>query len=423
MSTTLLTGPATLPPAGDPSVADPLAVLGDVDVPTDRGVPVRYANFDIAASAPCIAAAADAVNALLPYYASVHRGAGALSQRCTLAYEQARQTVSDFLACGPEHAVVFTRNTTDATNLLAHALPAGTTVLTFAGEHHANLLPWPDPVRLPLPATPEAAVQAVDGALRRLRTRPALVAVTGASNVTGELWPVREIVSAAQRYGARVALDAAQLAAHCPIDMSSLGVDYVVLSGHKLYAPFGTGVLAGRVDWLDNAPPYLCGGGATGHVGDAVGDVRWNVGSTRHEAGTPNLVGAVALAAVCAALGTADRVALAAKEEALLARLRAGLGAAPGVHELTLFGPDHPRVGIVSFAVEGLDSATVAARLSSGYGIGVRDGLFCAHPLTRHLLSRLPGPPPASAVRASIGLGTTSADVERLVDAVAEIVT
>jgi selenocysteine lyase/cysteine desulfurase len=406
-----------------PLATHSLTVLGgDIDVPTDRGDLVRYVNFDVAASAPCLAAAADAVNALLPYYASVHRGAGALSQRCTLAYERARQVVADFLGCGTEHTVVFTRNTTDATNLLAHALPPGTRVITFSAEHHATLLPWPATVRLPLPSTPEAAVRAVDTALRQPGTGPALVAVTGASNVTGELWPVREIAAVAHEHGARVLLDAAQLAAHHPVHLGALDVDYVVLSGHKLYAPFGSGVLAGRSDWLDAAPPYLRGGGATSYVGDDAVEVRWHTGPARHEAGTPNLLGAVALAAVCEALDAAGRAALTAREDALLARLRRGLDAIDGVHQLALFAPDHPRVGIVSFAVEGLDSATVAARLSSGYGIGVRDGLFCAHPLTRHLLAQVPVTVPGTAVRASLGLGTTVPDVDRLLTALAEIV-
>jgi selenocysteine lyase/cysteine desulfurase len=403
-----------------PTTSNPLAVLGaDVRVPSDRG-PVRYANFDLAASAPCLAAAAEAVTALLPYYASVHRGAGALSQRCTLAYEQSRQTVADFLGCGPEHGLVFTRNTTDATNLLARALPTGTRVVVFAGEHHATLLPWPDCSRLPLPRTPAEAVTAVDVELGRLGPGPKLVAVTGASNVTGELWPVPALAAVARRHGARVLVDAAQLAAHQPVSLTGLGVDYVVLSGHKLYAPFGAGVLAGRLDWLDAAPPYLLGGGATGRVGDEVGDVNWQRGPARHEAGTPNLLGAVALAAVCTALAEADRDELAAHEQWLLARLRDGLAAIGGVYELALFGPAHPRVGITSFAVAGKDSATVAARLA-GHGIGVRDGLFCSHPLTRHLLARAPRPVPATAVRASLGLGTTESDVDRLVAAVAEV--
>ncbi|MFJ8688484.1 aminotransferase class V-fold PLP-dependent enzyme [Micromonospora wenchangensis] len=409
------------PPAPTPRIAaatDPLAVLG---VPGE-------VNLDYAASAPCARAAADAVAELLPWYASVHRGAGALSRRCTLAYERARQTVGDFLGARPGDHVIFTRNTTDALNLLARALPAGTTVVTFAGEHHANLLPWPrGSVRLPVPAGPAEAVRALEAALTGLRrgadaSTPVLVAVTGASNVTGERWPVAELTRVARRYDARVVLDAAQLAPHVPVDATALDVDYLAVSGHKLYAPFGAGVLLGRADWLDAAPPYLAGGGATGHVGSAPHEVRWVSGPARHEGGTPNLLGAVALAAVCQALADTDRDALHAHEQRLLARLRTGLAALPEAVELRTFGPDAPRVGIVSFVLAGRDSAEVAARLARDHRIGLRDGLFCAHPLARRLLAEAAGRSgrgdlPPTALRASIGLGSTSQEVDLLLTA------
>ncbi|GFJ90991.1 hypothetical protein Prum_046330 [Phytohabitans rumicis] len=230
---------------------------------TVLGVPDQI-NLDYAATAPCARAAADAVAELLPWYGSVHRGAGALSQRSTLAYEVARQAVGDFLGARAGDHVIFTRNTTDALNLLARALPAGTPVVTYGAEHHANLLPWPvGAVRLPVPDSPGAAIRALDAALRQLDA-PALVAVTGASNVTGERWPVAELAAVAHRHGARIAVDAAQLAPHAPIDIADLDLDYVAVSGHKLYAPFGAGVLAGRGDWLDAAPPYLTGAGRRG---------------------------------------------------------------------------------------------------------------------------------------------------------------
>ncbi|SBT52221.1 aminotransferase class V-fold PLP-dependent enzyme [Micromonospora narathiwatensis] len=428
MTVTLVPAPLTLSAPPAPHRPDPLAVLG---------VPGEI-NLDHAASAPCARAAADAVAELLPWYASVHRGAGALSRRCTLAYERARQTVADFLGARPDDHVVFTRNTTDAVNLLARALPAGTTVVTFAGEHHANLLPWPrGSVRLPVPAGPAEAVRALDAALRELRRAgrsatgagpdlPVLVAVTGASNVTGERWPVAELARVARRHDARILVDAAQLAPHAPVDLAALDVDYLALSGHKLYAPFGAGVLVGRGDWLDAAPPYLAGGGATSHVGTATHDVRWTTGPARHEAGTPNLLGAVALAAVCAALGEADRDALHAREQALLTRLRSGIAALPHVVELRTFGPDAPRVGIVSFVVAGRDSAEVAAELAAAHRIGVRDGLFCAHPLARRLLAEAAARSgrrdlPPTALRASLGLGTTAAEVDALVAALARL--
>jgi selenocysteine lyase/cysteine desulfurase len=393
-------------------------VLGDrLPVTTGDGRTVEHANLDYAATAPCLAAAATAVNELLPWYASVHRGAGAASQRCTLAYEQARQTVADFIGARADDHVIFTRNTTDALNLLARCLPAGTTVVGWAGEHHANLLPWPYAVRLPVPDSPAAAVDALAGALGRL-DGPVLVTVTGASNVTGEVWPIAALAELAHRFGARIAVDAAQLAPHRPVSLDEWGVDYLALSGHKLYAPFGAGVLAGRADWLDAATPYLAGGGATAHVGDAAHEVDWQVGPARHEAGTPNLLGAVALAAACADIAAADREALAAHENRLLARLRSGLARLPHVAELRTFAADHDRVGIVSFAVAGVAAADVSTHLARRHGIGVRDGLFCAHPLTRRLLAeasaRLGQPLTGGAVRASIGIGTTTEHVDRL---------
>ncbi|SCL25772.1 aminotransferase class V-fold PLP-dependent enzyme [Micromonospora inyonensis] len=423
MTTALVPSPlrAGLRPAPQPPY-QPLQVLG---VPGE-------VNLDYAASAPCARAAADAVAELLPWYASVHRGAGALSRRCTLAYERARQTVGDFFSARPEDHVIFTRNTTDALNLLAHVLPAGTKVVTFAAEHHANLLPWPaGALRLPVPDSPHAAVRGLAAALRELRRgsdpgAPILVAVTGASNVTGECWPVAELAQVAHRYGARVALDAAQLAPHVPVDLAALDVDYLAASGHKLYAPFGAGVLVGRADWLDAAPPYLLGGGATRHVGPATHDVRWTTGPGRHEAGTPNLLGAVALAAVCAALTAADRAALHRREQELLTRLRTGIAALPHLVELRTFGPAADRVGIVSFVVAGRDSAEVAATLAAEHRIGLRDGLFCAHPLARRLLAEAAARGghrdlPPTALRASLGLGSTDDDVDRLLAALAAL--
>ena len=399
--------------------APPLPVLGgDVTVPLADGREVPYAHLDVAATAPCAVVAATTVAELLPCYASVHRGAGLLSVRCTQAYERARQVVHRYLGGRPGDHVVFTRNTTDSLNLLARSVPTGTTVLTFTGEHHANLLPWRRVIRLPVPSSPDDAATAVDAALRRLG--PALVAVTGASNVTGEVWPVADIARVAHHHDARVVVDAAQLAAHGPVSLIDLDVDYVAVSGHKLYAPFGAGVLAGRGDWLDAAPPYLRGGGASSHV-DSDGTALWATGAGRHEAGTPNLLGAAALAAVCAALTPPQWPALAAAEQSLLAEMRAGLATIPGVAELRLFGPGHPRLGIVSFAVAGHDSAEVARRLGDEHGVGVRAGLFCAHPLTRHLLSTHSAGLPETAVRASLGAGTTSEHVQRLIAGVRAI--
>ncbi|MGO4419222.1 aminotransferase class V-fold PLP-dependent enzyme, partial [Streptomyces sp. MCAF7] len=276
----------------------PLPVLGrDVLVPLVTGGEVSYAALDYAASAPALQRVWDDIAAYAPYYGSVHRGAGYLSQLSTDLFENSRRDVAAFLGCRPDDQVIFTRATTDSLNLLAAALPQGTRVFVFETEHHASLLPWQQQEGvevgyLSAPRSPRQAVETLERALADWRaeadTGAALVCVTGASNVTGELWPVRELAEVAHAYGARIVLDAAQLAPHHPVDIAALDVDWVAFSGHKLYAPFGAGVLAGRADWLREARPYLAGGGASRKVArqdDGGVAVEWHTTEARHEAG------------------------------------------------------------------------------------------------------------------------------------------
>jgi len=242
--------------------------------------------------------------------------------------------------------------------------------------------------------------------------------LAGASNVTGEIWPIRELAAIARKAGARVVLDAAQYAPHRRVDLGDLGVDYTVLSGHKLYAPFGTGVLAGRADWLDAAAPYLAGGGATKSVTSR--GVVWQEGAARHEGGSPNVIGAIALAAACHALRS-NAEAVEEHERTLGRRLLDGLAAIDGVQTYSLFTPDHERVAVATFTVDGVDSSLVSAALSAEHGIGVRDGKFCAHLCVDSLLDDPYAETSTTAVRASVGLATTAEHVERLIAAVAEL--
>jgi selenocysteine lyase/cysteine desulfurase len=234
--------------------------------------------------------------------------------------------------------------------------------------------------------------------------------------------PVKEIAAVARRHGARVALDGAQLAPHRRISLRQLDVDYVALSGHKLYAPFGAGALIGRADWLRAAPPYLVGGGATRAVSADAGrlDVVWNAGPERHEAGSPNTVGVYALGVACERLA-ARWTEVAEHEARLLERLHRGLAAVPGLAELRLFDAPTERVGTISFVLDGVDPGWIAAVLSAEYGIGVRDGAFCAHIATSRLI-RQAGAEGQRAVRVSLGLGTTGEQVDRLVLALRQIV-
>ncbi|MFI8290876.1 aminotransferase class V-fold PLP-dependent enzyme [Streptomyces sp. NPDC085614] len=434
--------PVTAADSADPCCAAPLPVLGrDVTVPLVTGGEVSYAALDYAASAPALQRVWDDVAAYAPYYGSVHRGAGYLSQLSTDLFENSRVTVAEFLDCRPDDQVVFTRSTTDSLNLLAAVVPADCQVFVFETEHHASLLPWKDAQvsYLNAPRTPAQAVEILEQALAAREPHgPALVCVTGASNVTGELWPVKELAAAAHAHGARIVLDAAQLAPHHPVSVRESDVDWVAFSGHKLYAPFGSGVLAGRADWLQEAEPYLAGGGASRKVArraDGGVDVEWHTTAARHEAGSPNVIGVYSIASACKALTEAGFDALVAREQHLIATVRAGLAEVPEVRVLSLFGDDAPRVGVISFVVEGWNSSHFAAALSAEYGIGVRDGLFCAHPLVRTLLGSDPqdvgecGAPEAepgerslNAIRVSFGAGTPDEHVERFVGAVRELV-
>lgn len=433
---------SVLSAATDQSICAPLPVLGaDVTVPLVTGGEVTYAALDYAASAPALQRVWDDVAAYAPYYGSVHRGAGYLSQLSTDLFESSRETVAEFLGCRAEDQVIFTRSTTDSLNLLAAALPADCQVFVFETEHHASLLPWRDArvTYLNAPRTPAQAVETLERALAgRDPYGPALVCVTGASNVTGELWPVKELAAAAHAHGARIVLDAAQLAPHHPVDIAGLDVDWVAFSGHKLYAPFGSGVLAGRSDWLRDAEPYLAGGGASRQVArraDGGVDVQWHTTAARHEAGSPNVIGVYSIASACKALTEAGFDSLVAREQRLVSEVRAGLAEVPAVKVLSLFGDDAPRVGVISFVVEGWNSSHFAAALSAEYGIGVRDGLFCAHPLVRTLLGSdaqdvgecgapeaEPGEKSLNAIRVSFGAGTPDEHVERFLRAVRELV-
>ncbi|WP_432198484.1 aminotransferase class V-fold PLP-dependent enzyme [Streptomyces sp. bgisy027] len=430
------------------TLCSPLPVLGrDVTVPLVTGGEVTYAALDYAASAPALQRVWDDVAAYAPYYGSVHRGAGYLSQLSTDLFENARRTVGEFLDCRDDDQVVFTRSTTDSLNLLAAALPADCQVFVFETEHHASLLPWRD-ARVTYLNAPRTHREAVENLERALADRavsidgghgPALVCVTGASNVTGELWPVRELAAAAHAHGARIVLDAAQLAPHHAVSVRDLDVDWIAFSGHKLYAPFGSGVLAGRSDWLRAAEPYLAGGGASRKVSrreDGGVDVEWHDSAARHEAGSPNVIGAYSIASACKALTEAGFDELVAREQYLIEKVRAGLAEVPEVRVLSLFGDDAARVGVLSFVVAGWNSSHFAAALSAEYGIGVRDGLFCAHPLVRTLLGSdpqaqgecgapeaAPGEKSLNAIRVSFGAGTPDEHVERFVNAVKELVT
>lgn len=401
-------------------------------VPLVTGEWATYRNLDHAASAPGLATVHRALERVAPLISSIHRGSGYLSTESTRLYEEARLLVGQFVNAPAGSCVVLTAGTTSAMNILSHAL-AGERVVVCAWEHHANLLPWQkrcDVTVLPVPGTPGELFGSLATHLAR---RPGgYVSVTGANNVTGELPDLPALSELARLHDAELIVDAAQLAPHREINMVRDGVAALAFSGHKIGATSaGLGALIVPREWMTKHPPLMAGGGAVDYV--HADGVSWSEDPTaRHEAGSPNVAGAVALGVACSTLTNMDSRAL--SETALLDMAHQGLSQVPGItiHQLW---PGADRVPVLTFTINGLPYGLVAAVLAAEYGIGVRAGCFCAHQLVAHLLGipsgkartlytdaqagrvRLPG-----MVRVSLGSGTTVDTLTALFDALHRIV-
>ena len=292
----------------------PAQLIGsDVEVPCADGHPRRYVNLDYAASTPVLAAVWDMVEAFVPWYSSVHRGTGAKSQVSTAAYEHARDVVAGFVGAEGS-SVVFVRNTTEAINVLAHRAAAGHEGALDAGRaprQHAPLAPARPAHAAVHDLGRRAARRVAERALQRRRID--LLAVTGASNVTGEVWPLQELAALAHAHGAQLFVDAAQLAPHRAIDMTARGDRPPrALRPQALRA-----VRRGRARQprAADGEPLLHGGGAIKLV--TLDDVVWADAPDRYEAGSPNVIGAVAFAAACEALKKLGMDAVADRERAL----------------------------------------------------------------------------------------------------------
>jgi selenocysteine lyase/cysteine desulfurase len=309
-------------------------------------------------------------------------------------------------------------------------------------EHHSNDLPWRSVAKtIHIETTVDGYLNEADfdEQLERYGQRLALVAITGASNVTGNLNPFHRLAEKAHAVGAQIVVDCAQLAPHRKIDMRPLDdlahLDYVTLSAHKMYAPLGTGALIGRRDTFERGDPDMRGGGTVEIV--TLGDVVWAEPPDRDEAGSPNTVGAIAMAAAIQQLETVGMDQVADHEAKLTAYALERLNSIPG---LRIFGDDqssraNKRLGVIPFHLEGISHFLVAAIVGHEFGIGVRSGCFCAHPYILHLLkispeesklvqermmsgdrSDMPG-----LIRASFGLYNTIDEIEALAEALSKI--
>ncbi|MFZ0391684.1 MAG: aminotransferase class V-fold PLP-dependent enzyme [Calditrichia bacterium] len=410
------------------------------EVPLLNGSSRQYVNFDNAASTPGFQPVLDKVNEFMEWYSSIHRGTGFKSQLCSEVYDQAREVVAEFVHADPaEHAVIFVKNTTEAINKLAHRFhfKPDEVVLTSQMEHHSNDLPW----RKCAPKVEHVAVLA-DGQLDRAdlvqrlakyEGKVALVALTGAANVTGWVNDVHEIAQICHEHHTPLLVDAAQLAPHRRIDMKPLDdpahIDFLAFSAHKMYAPYGSGVLIGPQEFFNNGDPDHVGGGTVTVV--SLEKAVWTDAPEKEEAGTPNTVGVVALAKTILLLQEIGMEQVAEHERVLTRYALEQMREIPG---LTIYGRTDPeitenRLGVIAFNVNEMPHAQTAAILNYEGGIAVRNGCFCAHPYIKILLglseeeslrleqemlqgdrSNLPG-----AVRASFGIYNTTEEIDHFI--------
>ena len=417
----------------------------DAKVPLLDGRLVTYVNLDNAASTPALQEVLQTINDFMPWYSSVHRGTGFKSIISTEAYEQARKIVADFFGANPrDHIVIFGKNSTEALNKLSYRLELKKTdvVLVSLLEHHSNDLPWRKQAtvkRIKVDDQGRLDEDHFDRLLQKYRGQVKLVAITGGSNVTGYIPDIHRMARKAHNAGAWILVDCAQLAPHRKVDIKDLKIpehlDYIVVSAHKMYAPFGTGALIGRRDTFEKGAPELCGGGTIDLV--TTNRVEWASLPDRDEAGSPNVVGAVALAASLRFLNRIGMETIVRHEAELTAYTLTKLNRIEGVE---IFGDNDPsnasnRLGVIPFKMKEMKHSLVAAILGTEWGIGVRSGCFCAHPYITRLLnlnrqevdkfghdvlhgdkSSMPG-----LVRVSFGMYNTKEEVDYLTEAVSVI--
>jgi len=376
------------------------------------GVPLVYLDSAATSQKPLAV-----IGAMDDYYrrynANVHRGIHRLSEEATAAYEGAREKIAHFINAGDPAQIIFTRNATEAVNLVASSwgranLQPGDEILLTEMEHHANIVPWQmiaaerGAVIRYIPFTPEGTLD-LSGLDGLLTDKTRMLAFSAMSNVFGTINPTADLIRAAKKVGAVTLVDAAQSVPHFPVDVAELDCDFLVFSGHKMCGPTGIGVLYGRLSLLEAMPPYMGGG-------DMIRRVRlegstWNELPWKFEAGTPSIAEGIGLGAAVDYLSQVGMEAIHAHEQFITGYALEALSEIDG---LTLYGPPPAQKGgVATFAVRGVHPHDIA-QLVDQDGIAIRAGHHCAMPL-HHKLGL------AATARASFYLYTTTAEVDKLV--------
>ena len=412
---------AKAPAAASAAPGSPaLRALFPVLAQTIHGHPLAY--LDNAATTQVPRPVLDAMRRFEEHdRANIHRGVHTLSQRATDDFEQARSVLKRFVGAGPEHELVFTSGTTEALNLVALGLwigggakawlRAGDRIVVSGLEHHANLIPWQQAARCSgaelVILQPDAEGRVHLAELERLLTpRTRVFSITACANATGERPPYEAMLQRARAVGALTVLDAAQVVGHAVPELATLDCDFMAFSGHKMYGPMGTGALAGRREALERLQPLRLGGDMVEWVSfEAAGYAEL---PARLEGGTPNVAGAVGLAAAAEFIDSIGRDAIDAHVHALRQRAAEGLARLPGVRVLA---PHATQAGLVSFVAEHAHPHDIGTLLDQR-GIAVRTGHHCAEPLLTRLVQ-------GATTRASFGVYNTEDEVDRLVAATA----
>ena len=362
------------------------------------------------------------IDALANYYSTtnsnVHRGAHTLSDQATQMFEDARITMQKFLNAEKSEEIIWTRGTTESINLVAQTwvrsnVKAGDEIIISGMEHHSNIVPWQmvceqtGAILKVIPVLDDGSLD-YDGYLKLLSAKTKFVAVVHVSNALGTLNPVEDIIREAHKVGAKTLIDGAQAVAHWDIDVQALDCDFYAFSGHKLFGPTGLGVLYGKEALLNAMPPYQGGGEMILHV--SFEKTTYNVLPYKFEAGTPNIAGAIAMAAAVDYLNSLDRVALAKHEDALLARANELAAQTDGIR---LIGTSDKKASVFSFLIDGTHPHDVGTLLDQ-QGIAVRTGHHCAMPVMDQF--EIPG-----TVRASFTFYNTLEEVDALFKAIEKV--
>jgi cysteine desulfurase/selenocysteine lyase len=416
----------------------------DTTVPLLDGTRRRYVFLDNAASTPTFKSVLKCIEEFLPWYSGVHRGTGMKSLVATELFDRAHAIIGKFVGADLEkNVVIIVKNTTEAINKLSNRfnLTLDDIVITTEMEHHSNLLPWrrhAKVVHIGINDDGTLRLDELNSALHKHKGKVKVVAVTGASNITGICNPIHTIARWAHEVGAKIAVDAAQLAPHRPITMLPNDhpehIDFIAFSAHKMYAPFGAGVLIGPRDFFEQGSPDMVGGGVVTAV--SLDEAYWNAPPHKEEAGSPNVLGAITLAHGILLLQSVGMENIAEHETRLLEYAYGKLKKIAGIE---LYGPldsFKEKVGVMTFNVKGMKHNLVAAIFGQEGGIGLRNGCFCAQPYVKRLLKVTPEEDKHIAqqmiagnkaeipgmVRASLGCYNNEDDIDSFVEMLERIV-